>query len=282
MWRKIALSVSGSDTGRRLVGRGTLCYALSMEIARQDFSLTGRRALVTGAGRGLGRAIAEGLATAGASVVLNGRQPEPLEDAVTDIRAAGFEAEAALFDVTNDAAVRGWFAEAAAPDILVNNATLRARKPTPELDLDTVRALVEVNTLAAFRLTQLAVPAMLARGKGAIVNVTSIAGPLAGPSDAGYTLAKGALDAMTRSHAVEFAGRGVRVNAIAPGFFATEANADWVEDAGVRQFLAVRSPFGRWADPAEIAGAAVFLCSDAASYVNGHTLVVDGGMSVKM
>ncbi|MFK7942719.1 MAG: SDR family oxidoreductase [Paracoccaceae bacterium] len=254
-----------------------------MDIARPDFNLTGRRALVTGAGRGLGRAIAEGLASAGAHVFLNGRRAAPLEAAAAAIRQAGFPAEAAPFDVTDGNAAERWFADIRGDlDILVNNATMRARGPTLELDLMAVKGLLEVNTLAAFRLTQLAVPGMLTKGKGAIVNVTSIAGPLAGAADAGYTLAKGALDAMTRSHAVEFGGQGVRVNAIAPGFFATEANADWVENADVQTFLAVRSPYKRWADPSEIAGAAVFLCSDAASYVNGHTLVVDAGMSVKM
>ena len=254
----------------------------SMEIAKPDFSLSGRRALVTGAGRGLGRAMAEGLASVGAEIWLNGRTPGPLEETVEAIRAAGHLAHAAPFDVTDETAVAKWFANAPPLDILINNATMRARSETLSLDLATVQRLLDVNTLAAFRLTQLALPGMLARGKGSVVNVTSIAGPLAGAADAGYTLAKGALDAMTRSHAVEFGGRGVRVNAIAPGFFATEANADWVENAEVQAFLDVRSPFKRWASPHEIAGAAVFLCSDAASYINGHTLVVDAGMSVKM
>ncbi|MEM1299137.1 MAG: SDR family oxidoreductase [Pseudomonadota bacterium] len=253
-----------------------------MSIAQPNFSLAGRRALVTGAGRGLGRSMAEGLASAGAEVWLVGHSPEPLEKAVEAIRAAGFSAHAAPFDVTDDKAVRKWFAGGPELDILINNATMRARSETLSLDLTTVQQLLDVNTLAAFRLTQQVVPGMLDKGKGAIVNVTSIAGPLAGAADAGYTLAKGALDAMTRSHAVEFGGRGVRVNAIAPGFFATEANADWVENRDVKAFLDVRSPYQRWAEPHEIAGAAVFLCSDAASYINGHTLVLDAGMSVKM
>lgn len=226
--------------------------------------------------------MAEGLAAAGAEVWLAGRTPGPLQEAVEALRSAGFLAHATPLDVTDDAAVREWFSGGPDLDILINNATMRARSETLSLELATVQQLLEVNTLAAYRLTQLAVPGMLAKGKGAIVNVTSIAGPLAGAADAGYTLAKGALDAMTRSHAVEFGGCGVRVNAIAPGFFATEANADWVENPDVRAFLEIRSPYRRWANPHEIAGAAVFLCSDAASYVNGHTLVVDAGMSVKM
>lgn len=253
-----------------------------MSIAQPNFSLAGRRALVTGAGRGLGRAMAEGLAAAGAHVWLNGRTPKPLQIATEAIRQAGLHADAAPFDVTDEAAVAAWFKDVPPMDILINNATLRARSETLSLDLGTVQQLLDVNTLAAFRLTQLVLPGMLERTKGAIVNVTSIAGPLAGPADAGYTLAKGALDAMTRSHAVEFGGRGIRVNAIAPGFFGTEANDAWMADDTVTEFLNVRSPMRRWARPQEVAGAAVFLCSDAASYVNGHTLVVDGGMSVKM
>lgn len=247
-----------------------------------DFTLTGRRALVTGAGRGLGREMARALAASGAEVWLNGRSPGPLEATAEEIRAAGLAAHTAPFDVTDQAAVEGWAAGAPDLDILVNNATLRDRRPTAELAPEDVQTLFEVNALAAYRLTRLVTPGMLARGKGAIVNVTSMAGPFAGPADPGYTLAKGALAAMTRAHAVEFGGRGVRVNAISPGFFATEANEGWMADDDVTAFLKVRNPMGRWAQPNEIAGAVVFLCSDAASYVNGHTLVVDGGMSVKM
>ncbi|MEO1491022.1 MAG: SDR family oxidoreductase [Pseudomonadota bacterium] len=248
-----------------------------------DFSLAGRRALVTGAGRGLGREIAKALAAAGARVWLNGRQVEPLQDAVAEIRAQGFSAEAAPFDVTDSTAAEQWFAsQPDGIDILVNNATLRDRRPTAELTPEAVQTLIDVNAMAAYRLTRLATSGMVARGRGAVLNITSIAGPLAGGSDAGYTLAKGGLAALTRSHAVEFAPHGIRVNAIAPGFFATEANAAWTEDPDVTTYLKSRSPMGRWAAPNEIGGAAVFLCSDAASFVTGHTLVVDGGMSVKM
>jgi gluconate 5-dehydrogenase len=168
------------------------------------------------------------------------------------------------------------------PDILVNNATLRDRRPTAELGVADVERLVAVNATAAYALTRFAVPGMMAAGGGAVVNVTSIAGPLAGGQDPGYTLAKGALAALTRSHAVEFAPYGIRVNAIAPGFFATEANEGWVANDAVADYLAIRSPMKRWGRPDEIGAAAVFLCSPGASYVTGATLVVDGGMSVKM
>jgi len=249
------------------------------------FGLAGRRALVTGAGRGLGLEIARAMAEAGAHVWLNGRDPAPLEAAAAALRAEGREADAAAFDVTDEAAAAAWFAGRPPlpetwPDILVNNATLRDRRPTPELPTAAVRGLVEVNALAAYTLTRLAIPGLT--GGGAVINIASIAGPRAGHGDPGYTLAKGGLEALTRAHAVELGRHGIRVNAIAPGFFATEANAAWTEDEGVNAMLAARSPLGRWGRPGEIAGAAVFLACDAASYVTGATLVVDGGLSVRM
>lgn len=244
--------------------------------------LSGQRALVTGAGRGLGRAIAEALARAGAHVWLNGRDGGGLGALAGDLAKEGLSCAAAPFDVTDEEARQAWFKRADPPTILVNNATLRDRRATPDLPVDAVARLIEVNTLAAYALTRLALPGMLAAGAGAVVNMCSIAGPRAGPADPGYTLAKGGLEALTRAQAVELGGQGIRVNGIAPGFFATEANAEWVGNPQTEAYLAARVPMKRWADPAEVAGAAVFLCSDAASYINGHILVVDGGMSIKM
>lgn len=256
---------------------------MSEEPSAGPFSLAGRRALVTGAGRGLGFAIARGLAEAGAEVWLNGRDQRRLDRAVAELVACGLAARPAPFDVTDGPAVAGWFEGRAAPvDLLVNNATLRNRGATVALDVASIAELVAVNALAAYDLTRRALPGMRRAGGGAVVNVTSIAGPRAGDGDPGYTLAKGGLEALTRSHAVEFGKYGIRVNAIAPGFFATEANAAWVEDASVTGPLEARAPLGRWGRPEEIAGAAVFLCAPAASYVTGHVLVVDGGLSIRM
>lgn len=246
------------------------------------FSLAGRRALVTGGGQGLGLAIARALAGAGARVWINGRSEATLDAAVEAAGRDGLALEPAVFDVTDEAAARAWFdGRDEAPDILVNNATLRDRRATPDLPPEALGPLLAVNVTAAYALTRLAAPGMERRGGGAVVNMTSIAGPRARPGDPGYTLAKGALEALTRSHAVEFGPANIRVNAIAPGYMATEANAAWTEDAEVTAFVRARTPLARWGRPEEVAGAALFLCSDAASYVNGHVLVVDGGMSVR-
>lgn len=239
------------------------------------FSLAGRRALVTGAGQGLGLAIARAMAAAGAEVHVNGRTREPLE-------AAGGGLVPAVFDVTDQGAAEAWLDGLGGPlDILVNNAGQRDRRATPDLPPGDIDRLFAVNAGSAYGLTRLAVPGMARNGGGAVVNITSIAGPRARPGDPGYTMTKGALEALTRSHAVEFGPLGIRVNAVAPGYMATEANRPWVEDAGITGWLKTRTPLERWGEPREVADAVVFLASDAASYVTGHVLVVDGGMTVK-
>lgn len=246
------------------------------------FSLAGRRALVTGAGRGLGLAIARAMAEAGARVWLNGRDGASLDRAVADLAADGLDAAALPFDVTDEAAAARALGSIEAPTVLVNNATLRDRRATPDLPTAAVERLIAVNATAPYALTRAFLPGMIAAKGGAVVNLSSIAGPRASGRDPGYTMAKGALDALTRSHAMEFGRHGIRVNAIAPGFMATEANAAWVDDPGVTGMLEARAALGRWGRPTEVAGAAVFLASDAAAYVTGHVLVVDGGLGVAM
>ena len=159
---------------------------------------------------------------------------------------------------------------------------MRDRRSTLDLPVEDLGTLLAVNATAAYALTRAVIPGMAASGGGSIINITSIAGPRARPGDAGYTMAKGALDALTRSHAVEFGREGIRVNAVAPGFMATEANEAWLDDAVVKNMLEERAAIPRWGRPEEVAGAAVYLASPAASYVNGHVLVVDGGLSVRM
>lgn len=270
----------------------TLPTCTAVTLQPQPFRLDGRVALVTGSARGLGYEIARALATAGAQVWLNGRDDVALQTAAQTLRAQlpsdtpADRVQTLPFDVADDTARQAALtllqARAGRLDILVNNVGQRDRRPLDHVALDDIRRLLDINLVAPLVLAREAAQTMVQTGtaqtgSARIVNITSIAGPIARSGDVTYTVAKGGLDAATRALAAELGPRGITVNAVAPGYFATEANADMVADTQVADWLSKRTSLGRWGRPDEITGAVVFLAGPAASYITGQTLAVDGG-----
>ncbi len=246
------------------------------------FRLDGKTVLVTGASRGLGLAMATAMAEAGAHVVLNGRHAEVLEARAAALAEAGLEASTAPFDVTDEAAAVAAVAEVVRRrgrlDVLVANAGVQRRGALTELATDDYRYVLETNLIAVLMLAREAAKAMAGQGGGRLIFTGSIMGQVGRATIVPYTASKAALMGAVKSLAVELGADGITCNAIAPGYFATEMNTALLNDAKFTAWVESRTALGRWGQPPEIAGAAVFLASNAGAYVTGQTITVDGGM----
>jgi gluconate 5-dehydrogenase len=246
------------------------------------FDLSGRTALLTGSSRGLGFALARGLARAGATVVLNGRGARALEKAVASLHAEGLTTHAAVFDVTDPdavgAAVARIEATVAPIDVLVNNAGMQDRRALETFPVDAWRRLLEVNLSSAFIVGQVVARRMIERGQGKIINVCSLQSEVARPGIAPYAATKGGLKMLTKGMCADWARHGIQVNGIGPGYFLTELTKPLREDPAFDRWLRDRTPAGRWGDPEELVGAAIFLAAPASDFVNGQILYVDGGV----
>jgi gluconate 5-dehydrogenase len=246
------------------------------------FDLSGRRALVTGSSQGIGLALARGLAEAGAEVVLNGRDGAKLAAAAASLP----EARVLAFDATDHAAARaavdGFEADVGPIDILVNNAGMQHRTPLEDFPPEAFERLLHTNISSVFNVGQAAARHMIARGRGKIINIASVQTALARPGIAPYMATKGAVVNLTKGMATDWAKYGLNCNAIAPGYFDTPLNAALVADPAFTTWLEKRTPAGRWGRVEELVGACVFLASDASSFVNGHILYVDGGITASL
>ena len=250
------------------------------------FDITGKRALITGSSTGIGFALAKGLAEAGAIVILNGRDGPRLKAAQEELEATGAKVHAMAFDVTDEAAVNLAVSTIektiGAIDILVNNAAIQRRMPLDEFPAETWRELMATNLDSVFYVAKAVARAMIPRKTGAIVNICSVQSELGRPSIAPYMASKGAVKMLTKGMAIDWGKHGIRVNGLGPGYFDTELNKALVANDTFSQWLTNRTPLGRWGNVDELVGACLFLVSPAASFVTGHVLYVDGGVTATL
>jgi gluconate 5-dehydrogenase len=250
------------------------------------FRLDGKVALITGSTRGIGWAMAQAMVRVGAHVVVNGRGEDAVMAKTAELSLGGSRASGIAFDVADLPAALGAMDKVVERhggiDILVNNAGIQHRSPVLDFEQDDWERVMAVNLNAPFALARAAAGHMVAAGSGRIINTGSVMGQIARPTIPAYVASKSGIAGMTRALAVELAPHGVTVNAIGPGYVATEMNTVLVNDPEFNEMVTTRTPAARWGDPEEIAAAAVFLASDEASYVNGQVLMVDGGMSVAL
>lgn len=248
------------------------------------FDIAGRLALVTGSSRGLGRSLALALAQAGARVVLHGRDEAALAQTRAAIaEATGAEPLSVVFDVTDaqgvERGIGSLIAEHGAPDILVNNAGVQRRAPFTEFPVADWDAIVAANLSSAFYVSRFVTPGMAERGSGKVINIGSVQSVLARQTIAPYSASKGGIVMLTKGMAADLARSGVQVNALSPGYFATEMNRALVDDEAFTSWLIARTPAQRWGDFAELWGTLIYLASDASAFVSGQNILVDGGMT---
>lgn len=246
------------------------------------FSLDGKIALITGAGQGIGFTLAKGLGEAGATVILNGRHQEQLDEAARQLRQQGIQAYTSVFDVSHKEEVAREVvrleAEVGPIDILVNNAGIQRRAPLEAFPEETWRELIDINLTGVFLTTQQVVQGMLRRGHGKIINICSLQSELGRQTIVPYTASKGGVKMMTRGMAVEWGKHNIQVNGIGPGYFKTALNTKLIEDEKFNAWVCARTPAGRWGELDELVGAAVFLASPASDFVTGQIIYVDGGI----
>ncbi len=247
------------------------------------FDLTGKRALITGSSQGIGLTLARGLGEAGASIIVNGRDKDKLSAAAKSLSDNQIDVAELPFDVTDHAAVaealNGATSTIGDIDILINNAGMQHRTPLEDFDPVMFEKLLQTNISSVFNVGQAVAKHMISRGSGKIINIASVQTAMARPGIAPYTATKGAVANLTKGMATDWAQYGLQVNAIAPGYFDTPLNAALVADDTFSDWLAKRTPAGRWGQLDELIGASIFLSSDASSFINGHTLFVDGGIT---
>lgn len=247
------------------------------------FDLKGKRALVTGGTHGLGMAMAEGLAQAGAELIITGTTPSKMDKALSHYKSKGYTATGYIFDITDDklAAVKvsEMVSEVGEIDILVNNAGIIKRELATTMPIDDFRRVIEVDLVGAFIMSQLVGNRMINNGGGKIINICSMMSELGRNSVSAYAAAKGGLKMLTRNLATEWAKHNIQVNGIGPGYFATsQTEPIRVDGHPFNDFIIDRTPAARWGDPEDLAGTAVFLASKASDFVNGQIVYVDGGI----
>lgn len=250
-----------------------------MSIAAPNFSLAGKRALITGSSRGIGLALATAMGKSGATIVLNGRDETPLRNVTAELTAEGIAVSSHAFDVTDEAGVQGAAEAIGAIDILVNNAGIQRRAALAEMSLDDWNAVLTTNLTSAFLVSRAFVGGMIERRSGKIINICSLMSDLARPTTGNYAAAKGGLRMLTRAMCGEWAQHNIQVNGIGPGYFETELTAPLVADPKFDSWIRGRTPAGRWGKLEDLTGAAVYMASPASDFLNGQILMIDGGLT---